>query len=280
MAFAYDADLATIPRQLCTSALPRGAVNSAFATQIQVAGEVQACTRRAFRHHRAMTTPENTPAPEPKKRGCFFYGCLSLVILSLVGAVVLYLGYRYAMKTVAQFADQYTENAPVIIESVEVRPDQLRGLQDRVSKFVGGLGGAQAEELVLTAEDINALIAGDASFKDARNRLFVRIEGDKVRGKVSWPLQDMGPLKLKGRYINGEAALNVALTNGTLWVGLLDMTVKGKSLPPEFTTALRQENLAKEVMNDPKVAEKFAKFDRIEVKDGKLILRNKPAAKP
>ena len=225
-----------------------------------------------------MTTPET--APTPKKRGCLFYGCLTLIILSLVGATLLFIAYRYAMKTVAQLTEQYTEAAPVVIESVEVPPDQLRGLQDRVAKFVGGLGGAQAEELVLTAEDINALIAGDPSFKDARNRLFVRIDGDKVNGKVSWPLPDMGPLKLKGRYINGEASLHVALTNGTLFVGLLDMNVKGKSLPPQLTTALRQENLAKDVMKDPKVAEKFARFDRIEVKDGKVILRNKPAAKP
>ncbi len=203
-----------------------------------------------------------------------------MIILSLVGATLLFVGYLYAKKALTQLTEQYTEATPAQIESVEVPADQMKSLQERVARFASALDKQQQEELVLTADDINALIGGDPSFKDARNRLFVRIEGDKVRGKVSWPLPDMGPLKLKGRFINGDATFNVALTNGTLFVGVLDVAVKGKTLPPQLTAALRQENLAREVMKNPQTAAKFEKFDRIEVKDGKVILRTKSATQP
>ena len=109
-----------------------------------------------------------TPAATPKRRGCLFYGCLTLIILSLVGASLLFLGYRYALKTVAQFKEQYTEATPAQIESVEVPADQLKSLQERVARFASALDKQQQEELVLSADDINALIGSDPSFKDAR----------------------------------------------------------------------------------------------------------------
>lgn len=220
----------------------------------------------------------NNTSETPKRRGCLFYGCLTLIILTLFGATVLYLGYRYTMKTVTRLANDFTDTAPAELETVELPPDRQRNIQERVARFTRALETQQsAEELVLTAEEINALIGADPSFKDAKGRVFVRIDGDKLKGKVSMPLPDIGPFKLNGRYLNGEATFNVALTNGTLFVGVLDVEVKGRPLPAQLMTVLRQENLARDVMNNPQAAQNLAKFESIEVKDGKLILRNRAA---
>jgi hypothetical protein len=224
--------------------------------------------------------PTSTFPQPPKKRGCLFYGCLGLAVLSLLAVVLVYLGYRFAVNKFDSVTKDFTDTAPAAIETVEVREAQLRSIQERVLRFTEALESSRSSELILTADDINALISSDPNFKDARQRLFVRIDGDKVRSQVSWPLQDIGPLKLRGRYLNGEATLNLAFTNGVLFVGIADVTVKEKSLPSQFLAPLKQQNFAKDAMNDPKTAENLAKFERIEVRDGKIILRSRPGGRP
>ena len=56
-------------------------------------------------------------------------------------------------------------------------------------------------ELVLNATDLNVLIGENP---DLKGKLFVEFDDDQVKGKVSMPLPDIGPLKLKGRYLNGQ----------------------------------------------------------------------------
>ncbi len=220
-------------------------------------------------------------SPEtPQKRGCFFYGCLSLAVLCLLAVVLGYAGYRYAVNKIDSVRNDFTDTAPATIETVEVPEAQLRSIQERVARFADALESSQSSELILTADDINALISSDPNFKQARQRLFVRIDGDKVRGQVSWPLQDIGPLKLRGRYLNGEATLNLAFTNGVLFVGVADVVVKEKSLPSQVLGPLQQQNFAKDAMQDPKTAANLAKFERIEVRDGKIILRSRPGGRP
>src|SRR5207248_9310017 len=50
-----------------------------------------ACVFGAALHYGGVSA-EQSP---PKKRGCFFYGCLSLIILSVAGVLVGYLAIRH-----------------------------------------------------------------------------------------------------------------------------------------------------------------------------------------
>ena len=146
------------------------------------------------------------PAQPPKKRGCFFYGCLTLVILVLAGALVTYLGVRYVANKVTQLVNNYTDTAPIQLDTVTLPPAQMSVLRDRVAVFGQALQNQSTpQELILTAEEINALIGSDPSYKAFKGLFLVQIPGDQIKGKLSLPLQDIGPLKLKGRYLNGEA---------------------------------------------------------------------------
>ena len=111
-----------------------------------------------------------------------------------------------------------------------------------------------AQELSLSAADLNALIWHDPMFKGVKGKLFVMLEGEQIKGKVSVPLDNFGPFKLKGRYLNGTAAFNVSLQNGFLLVRLAEMEVKGKPLPAPVLTQLKSENLAQNTQQDPDTA--------------------------
>lgn len=126
---------------------------------------------------------------------------------------------------------------------------------------------------MLTADDLNALIAQE---KEIQGKLFVRID-DRIKGELSLPLENIGPLKLKGRYLNGAVTFKVALADGTLDVRLDDVTVKGKPLPGMLLSEFKKQNFAREFQNDPKTAADIAKFESIQITNGTVILRNKSA---
>lgn len=212
-----------------------------------------------------------------KQRGCFFYGCLSLAILALVVALFVGVGLYFAKRTVDVWIADYTETSPGKIEELVYPEPKMRELRSRVGAFQQGIekGGGEAVELVLVADDLNALIAEN---RELKGKVFVKIEDDEIQGQVSVPLKDIGPLKLKGRYLNGSAAFKLALANGRLDVRLERVTVKDKPLPPMILNELKKQNLAQEAQDDPEASEVFGKIDSIELKEGKVIIRGKPAA--
>src|SRR5438045_2801394 len=146
------------------------------------------------------------PHPPKQKRGCLFYGCITLVILAVLAGIGAWVTFRYAVKTASVWIEQYTSTNAVPIESVAISRSELKSLQERLTSFSESLAGRQgARELVLSADDINAIIQSDRQYIGLKDKLFVMIEGDQIKGKLSMPLDDFGPFKLKGHYLNGVA---------------------------------------------------------------------------
>ena len=214
--------------------------------------------------------------PPRKRFGCWFYGCVGLIVFVLVGALLLFLGGRYAFRQLERVALQHTDTQPIPIERVEVPPAELEAIQARMRTFHEALtAGKESKELVLTAHDINALIAGSPDFQEFRDKIFVMLEGDKAKARVSWPLRDLGPFKLKGRYLNATVAFKFEFQDGVLRLFLDDVQVKGAPLPPAILTRFRSENLAKDWQNNPQHATELQKYESIRLQDDKLILKNK-----
>jgi hypothetical protein len=220
-------------------------------------------------------TPE--PYQPPRQHGCFFYGCiiasvLAALILIAVG-LLLYVAYR----GFGQLVDQYTSTVPQELPKVEMPPETRQSLEERVSAFRKAIdGGEPLEPLVLTGDDLNALIERDSLWK---GKIYVTIEGDKVKGKVSIPLEQISSVfetigigLLRGRYLNGEVELKASLNDGVLFVAFDSIEVNGKRLPEEVMSDLRRQNLAKDAYENPKNVEMIRKFESIVIKDGKLVI--------
>jgi hypothetical protein len=162
---------------------------------------------------------------------------------------------------------------------VELPKEQAEALDARVEAFKKALDtGKDAKPLVLTADEINTLIAKNAEFKD---RVHVELPGDKIEGQISLPLEKLpnaGFLGLKGRYLNGKGRFNVLLTNGQLFVTLDTLEVNGKPLPDEALASFRTQNMAAGYAEDPENAKAIRKVESIEVKDGKLVIKPRERA--
>jgi hypothetical protein len=213
--------------------------------------------------------------PRPRKRGCFFYGCIALIITVLVLAVGSVLLFRYGKSKIERTVAEYTDPAPVQIEKGDASPARLKAVQDRIDAFRQGLANGQPQELALTADELNTLLAGQLDLQDLANKVFVIIEGDQMKANISWPLPDIGPLKLKGRYLNGTATLKATVTNGKADLRIDDFQAKGKSIPSQFLDEIRKHNIADDLMRDQQAASAIRQIDNLEVKDGKVIVRGK-----
>src|SRR5262249_29118335 len=159
--------------------------------------------------------------------------------------------------------------APQQLPTVEMPAEQRQVLRERIAAFRKAVSeGAPTEPLVLTSDDLNALIEENP---ELRGKIYVTIEGDKVKGQVSIPLENIDLPLFRGRYLNGEAELKASLRDGVLIVTLESFEVNDKRPPEQLLTSLRQQNLAKDVYKDPKNAEMIRKLESLEIKDGKII---------
>ncbi len=211
-----------------------------------------------------------------KGRGCFFYGCLSVVILALACAVGLYFGVRYAIN---RAVEQYTSATPVAIEVVQASPAEIAAVQDRFKTFTDAIrAGQPAESLSLSAKDLNLLINHAPDLPQFKDHVQVTIEGAKLKAKLSLPLDSFGIAKLKGRYFNGAAEVNASLENGVLFVTLDALEVNGKPVPEQIMAAIRSQNLAKDVYKDARSVEVLKKLDSIQVEDGRVLVKPREKA--
>ncbi len=223
-------------------------------------------------------TPE-THQP-PRQRGCFFYGCIIATILFVMVLVLVGAGSYFLYRFVAQKVEEYTATVPRELPKVEMPAEQREGLAKRVAEFRKAVEeGKPVEPLVLTGDDLNALIEQDPKYAELKGKVYLKIEGDELKGQVSFPLERIGLSMFKGRYLNGEADLKASLNNGVLIVTLDSITVNDKRIPEEAMANIRQENLAKDAYKNPENAAILRKLESLEIKDGKIIIkvRAKPA---
>lgn len=217
-----------------------------------------------------------SPEPPQKSRGCFFYGCIIATVLAVLTLICLGVLFYFAYSYYSRAIQEYTSPTPAEIPTVSLPADQQKALDDRIDAFKKALDEGEAAELVLTADEVNALIGKE---KDPKIKVFVSIEGDEVSGKMSVPLGEFGIPLAKDRYFNGSGTFNVAIEDGELVVIARELEANGKKLPPEAKAQLAKENLAKNFMDKPEIYQYVRKFESVKVKDGKIYIKSKARAK-
>src|SRR5262245_8715312 len=98
-----------------------------------------------------------------KKKGCLFYGCLAVVIVTVLGAAVTFFAVRYAIRSLHAMMEKYTETQPMTLQPIKLSPEDLKSLRVRVDSFGDSLrkGALSPTELVLTGDEVNALVVGN-----------------------------------------------------------------------------------------------------------------------
>lgn len=219
----------------------------------------------------------STQTPPPRKgRGCFFYGCLTCLVLFLVACLSVFLVIQFVKSKINAF----TDTAPMKLPKVEMTDAEYQGLDERVRAFSDAMQqGKPTPPLTLGERELNALILKSPNAKELADKVYVSLNGDQVKGQVSVPLDKFGWFG-RGRYLNGEATFKVSLENGVLIVTPSEILVKSKPLPESIMKDLREKNLAQEAYKDPKNAQAISKFQSIQIKDSRVTIQARTNSAP
>jgi hypothetical protein len=219
------------------------------------------------------------PAPEKKRRGCFFYGCVTCIAVFVLFVAFIVFGAWYWVHSINKMIAEYTDTSPVPVPKVEMSADELDRLNARVSEFNRALDArSNTAPLVLTGREIDALLFNNTNNMPVKlnDVLYGTLEGNDVKAQICFPLDRLPNypfhsfIHTAGRYLNGNAVFDGGLTNSVVSFTVKSMEAKGKPLPVTFTTWVQQFVLG--MANNPSNTPSWDRYGTAEVKDGTLIV--------
>ncbi len=203
------------------------------------------------------------------RRGWLFYGCLSGIACLLIILTAFLLGL-YQLKRMLNY---YTDSHPVPLPSVHLTAEEVEQLKQRVENFQDAVrSGRPTPPLQLSSDEINAYIETDPNFARVKGKLYVTIEGDRLKGQVSLPLDDLGWRIFRGRYLNGSGIFALGVHSGQLVLTAESLVVKGKPLPGVYMDKIRSQNLAEGLNNNPRASVGLNHLQEIRISDGKVVV--------
>jgi hypothetical protein len=227
------------------------------------------------------THPHRTLAARfSEERGnCFLYGCVTLVILGLLGGLIAFLVTR---NFVSEVRDKFTEAAPIALPTVDMPAGQIQSLIARVDDYARDLrAGKPLPALTLSEAEVNALLQNHPDLKHIYGGLlYVTLEEGRVTGNMSTPL-DWLP-GLGGRYFNGSATFDISLKDHNVDIFLRSASVKGEKVPEQYVAPVRQKDFAKNWERDRDARTLIEKIDSVKIEKGSVTVTpaNKAEAVP
>ncbi|WP_158633705.1 hypothetical protein [Tautonia sociabilis] len=226
----------------------------------------------------AFQEPQFAPEPPARKGpGCLFWGCLITGILFLVIVALIIASAVLGRNWLINKARDLSEPNPAELPEIQLTDEERQQVLDRWAEFEQALEEGRADEIALDSDAFNVIVQQEEP--DAKGRAYFSIEGDELKGQVSLPVDAFGEMlmtdRLAGRYFNASGTFNLFLRDGLLFLQLQEAEVKGEPVPEQIMNELRGQNLAENMAKDPEQRAFFSKFERIEIKDGKIILTSR-----
>lgn len=208
--------------------------------------------------------------------GCFARGCLTLLVFVLVLAaacsVGLYWGFRHHSAFLRGGLLAYKTSAlsdeSIDIPSYSAPEPEVRTSKERWQNFEDAVEDRQPAEIELTASDINNLIAGN---RHLRGKLFVSVEGNRLRMRASIPLREYIPRY--GYYFNADIAVQTDEELSLDHPRLNAVTINGRRVPSDLLNWEYESRSLRDYLGQ---YEQRSNTGSVEIRDGKVILRSRP----
>ena len=207
------------------------------------------------------------------RRGCFFWGCATaFLIFGVVGGAVA-LGFYKLISGLKEFSSPEAMELPV----EKTTQAAYERAHERIEKITRSDQAPPEGEVVITPDDLNALIARDPAARNGKlpGRVRVRGEGEHLLVDLSWPLDELEFPEftgLPGRYLNGTLRLGVRAEEGRIQINLVDGTFPDGKKLSEGVVALVNQAVAKLLNRHAKgLAEQ--QIESLKVKDGSIYVK-------
>jgi len=215
-------------------------------------------------------------APPPRRGlGCFGRGCLILIVFAIVLMIACVAGmyWGFHRHSAVLHGLYWLTKAQAIAQKLVPIPEftasdgQTQSVHERCGDFEQKARAGQPAEVELTPDDINTLIATN---KDTRGKIFVSIDGERLRCQASVPLGEL--MGRSGYYFNGDIVVELKSAESLENPQLNRIVVNGEPVPHDLLNwkyrSKRLRDYLADYRNDSGVG-------TIEIRDGKLILRSR-----
>jgi hypothetical protein len=218
-------------------------------------------------------------APPPRRGlGCFARGCLILVVFGVVLALACFAGLywgsqRHSAITHGIYWLAKTHSiaeAPAPVPEFAASDEQIQAIEERWHEFEQRARAGQTAEIVLTADDINTLIAAN---RDPRWKAFVSMEENRLRLQASVPLGEF--FGWPRYYFNGDILTQSdgaqSLEPRKLSAQLGRVMVNNRPVPKDFLNWKYRSRRLRDYLGDYRNSYDVG---TVEVRGGKLILQS------
>jgi hypothetical protein len=172
--------------------------------------------------------------------------------------------------------NKYTDTQPIPLPEVVISPAALHQVLRRAEDFRDDLrAGRTPPPLVLSADEVNALIAHDPELKQLKGKFYVLFDRDQLKAQVSLPMEDLGLIHFRGRYLNGTVSLQLALHKGILYAYAQEFMAKGKPIPSAYMNVVRRQNLADRANDNARASVALNLLNSVEIKNSELVVTPK-----
>jgi hypothetical protein len=206
--------------------------------------------------------------------GCFAGGCAAvLIVLVVILLFVLGIAYSYYKKAL-----DYTGTAAVTIPIHEVKKEKFEELSARMAAFKKDYDAQKPASLELTANDINTFISMAPEFKEAKGKVYVRIEDGFFWVDTSIPLKQVAGFR--DRFLNGTASFEVSIMEGKVRLVPQSVVLNGKKLPKDLEANIKkyfEDRFQQELEEDPKTRDALKRIKGVAIEQDRLLIYTGPA---
>ncbi len=203
---------------------------------------------------------------QPKRRIWLWVLSSILAVVGVISGILGFLVYQaYSLGKIV------TSEDPVPLPIASPSEVESQSLDRRFAVFQGAIATNQSAQLILTAEDLNVIVAQDPQMA---GKVYFQIEGDRLLANGSVPLNNIPGLT--GRFLNGTIHLKVNLQDGKLEIQPTQIDFANTDVTPFIKKAvsdsIKQQNLAQEIESDPQLKEWLKNIKTIKIQSGQIIL--------
>ena len=218
--------------------------------------------------------------------GCAIFVAAIAVMIFLIGFSILTLFRQY--NEIAKFTDV----TPVTIEvsSLDNKESELNQLAERIESFRQQLAGNDEASLILSAADLNLVIATYDLCKELRGTFRVTsIDREAMHIAISFPLNgrprfahedEPGWIASDQRFLNATMVAKPNLLKHEVVLSIENIDVPDKKVAAEFIDQMSPYRITERYLTHPIIGPAMAKLTRVRLEDDKLILTRKPNEVP
>jgi hypothetical protein len=182
-----------------------------------------------------------------------------------------------AIGTVVWVSARYGLEAFTAAEPLPLAPPQMsaadgRELEEKLADFSSSFRQGEAATLELSGPEINTVIEEHVHLQA---RLAMTIDDGRLQAQVSVPLEPVIGPRGKGRWLNGEATLDIAAEGGQVRLRVTRLVVNGRLLPRPLLDALARHNLAADAASDAATRDYVRRVESVTVTDRTIVLQFK-----